>query len=167
MIWTYNLDTLVKIYNDWGERKEQKNIFPLGSADESGSSTWGHAGNSLMNNINFGEFRMYCKSSSHNRVLNLKSTLAGAISYMKTGTGSFSGIESSFIGLTGHTSNLPNTTNVSFLSNQGDQAMTNHVFYLSSTYHWLLNAGNRWECDDYDTSGAGLFDTLHQIWVRP
>ena len=28
------LDTLVKIYNDWGERKEQKNIFPLGSADE-------------------------------------------------------------------------------------------------------------------------------------
>ena len=31
---TYNLDTLVKIYNDWGERKEQKNIFPLGSADE-------------------------------------------------------------------------------------------------------------------------------------
>ena len=31
---TYNLDTLVKIYNDWGERKEQKNIFPLTSADE-------------------------------------------------------------------------------------------------------------------------------------
>jgi len=31
---TYNLDTLVKIYSDWGERKEQKNIFPLGSADE-------------------------------------------------------------------------------------------------------------------------------------
>ena len=31
---TYDLDTLVKIYNDWGERKEQKNIFPLTSADE-------------------------------------------------------------------------------------------------------------------------------------
>ena len=31
---TYNLDTLVKIHNDWGERKEQKNIFPLTSADE-------------------------------------------------------------------------------------------------------------------------------------
>ena len=31
---TYNLDTLVKIYNDWGEKKEQNNIFPLGSADE-------------------------------------------------------------------------------------------------------------------------------------
>ena len=31
---TYNLDTLVKIYNDWGERKEQKNIYPLTSADE-------------------------------------------------------------------------------------------------------------------------------------
>ena len=30
----YNLDTLVKIYNDWGERKEQKNIYPLTSADE-------------------------------------------------------------------------------------------------------------------------------------
>ena len=30
----YNLDTLVKIYNDWGDRREQKNIFPLTSADE-------------------------------------------------------------------------------------------------------------------------------------
>ena len=31
---SYDLDTLVKIYNDWGERNEQKNIFPLTSADE-------------------------------------------------------------------------------------------------------------------------------------
>ena len=31
---TYNLDTLVKIYNDWGEGEKQKNIFPLTSADE-------------------------------------------------------------------------------------------------------------------------------------
>jgi len=31
---TYDLDTLVKIYKDWGERKEQKNIYPLTSADE-------------------------------------------------------------------------------------------------------------------------------------
>ena len=31
---TYDLDTLVKIYNDWGDRKEQKNIYPLTSADE-------------------------------------------------------------------------------------------------------------------------------------
>ena len=30
----YNLDTLVKIYNDWGEREKQKNIYPLTSADE-------------------------------------------------------------------------------------------------------------------------------------
>ena len=31
---TYNLDTLVKIYNDWGDREEQNNISPLTSADE-------------------------------------------------------------------------------------------------------------------------------------
>ena len=31
---TYDLDTLVKIYNDWGDRKEQNNITPLTSADE-------------------------------------------------------------------------------------------------------------------------------------
>tara|TARA_Y100001951_G_C11091655_1_gene157080 strand:+ start:136 stop:357 length:222 start_codon:yes stop_codon:yes gene_type:complete len=29
-----NLDTLVRIYTNWGDRKEQQNIAPLTSADE-------------------------------------------------------------------------------------------------------------------------------------
>jgi len=139
------------------------NSTTLGN-DESGTIYWGHAGNALMNALQFTEVRFYAKTSAHSRVIHFKTSHAGTISYFKTGTGSCSGIQGSYTLLSGHTANLPNAAN-NFYTNQGNNSMTQFPYFLWSNYHWgIRGLGNRWEVDDYPNNPN--FHTYHQIWVR-
>jgi hypothetical protein len=133
--------------------------------DESGSSTtWGHASSSYLNSYTFTELRFYGKTSYHNRVINFKTSHANTISYFKTGTGSMSGIVSSYTALTGHTAYLPNST-ANYFTDQGNNSMTEFPFWLNGTYHWGIKGGtNRWEVDDFP--GNFVYNTYHQIWIR-
>jgi hypothetical protein len=133
--------------------------------DESGSSTtWGHASSSYLNSFTFTELRFYGKTSFHNRVINFKTSHANTISYFKTGTGSMSGIASSYTALTGHTAYLPNST-AHYFTDQGNSSMTEFPFWLIGTYHWgIKGGGSRWEVDDFP--GNFAYNTYHQIWIR-
>ena len=143
----------------------------LGVDESASSTTWGHAGNSLMNSLSFTEFRFDCKTSNHARIVNFKTSLAGAITYVKSGTGTLSGINGSFTALAGHTANIPGNA-AGHIDNQGNLAMTEFPFYFSPN-HWGvkgLSGGNeRWECDDELNAGGGVgysTNTFHQVWVR-
>lgn len=132
--------------------------------DESGTQYWGHAGNSLMNALNFTEVRFYGKTNGHGRIIHFKTSHAGTISYFKTGTGTVSGIQSSFTALAGHSAFIPGSANM-FNSNLGNTCMTDFTFYQGATYHWgVSGAGYRWEVDDYPFSSAN--STYHQVWVK-
>lgn len=150
----------LKIYND--------SLPLLGSTvlgtNENGTQYWGHAGNSLMNTLNFTSIRFYAKTDAHSRIIHFKTSHAGTISYFKTGSGSTSGIQSSFTALAGHTAFMPASANV-FYSNMGDESMTYFPYYLGNTYHWgLAPSISRWEADDFP--GNANQNTYHQIWVK-
>jgi len=132
--------------------------------DENGTQYWGHASSSLMNTLTFTDVRFYGKTSNHGRIIHFKTSHAVTISYFKTGTGSTSGIQSSFTALAGHTAVIPASANA-FFGNQGDLSMTEFPYYVSGTNHWgIKGIGSRWEADDGVSSPA--FNTYHQIWVK-
>jgi hypothetical protein len=133
--------------------------------DESGSTaTWGHASPSYLNSFTFTELRFYGKTSGHSRILHFKTSHANTISYFKFGTGSMSGIASSYTALTGHTAYLPNST-ANYFADQANYATTEFPFWLNGTYHWGIKGGtNRWEVDDYPNNSTN--NTFHQIWIR-
>ncbi len=136
----------------------------LGTDESGSSSTWGHASPSYLSSYTFTELRFYGKTSYHNRVINFKTSHANTISYFKTGTGSMSGIASSYTALTGHTAYLPNST-ANYFTDQANYAMTEFPFWLNGTYHWgIRGGGSRWEVDDF--SGNFAYSTYHQIWIR-
>jgi hypothetical protein len=136
----------------------------LGTDESGSSSTWGHASPSYLSSYTFTELRFYGKTSYHNRVINFKTSHANTISYFKTGTGSMSGIASSYTALTGHTAYLPNST-AHYFTDQANYAMTEFPFWLIGTYHWgIRGGGSRWEVDDF--SGNFAYSTYHQIWIR-
>ncbi len=166
--------TLVLNYLHQGGTNPAVNVLStslplLGSStlgtDESGSSTfWGHTGNTLLNAFTFTDVRFYGKTGFHNRVIHFKTQHAGTISYFKTGSGSCSGIGSSFTALAGHTANLPASSN-SYWTNQGNISMTYFPYYTGNTYHWGLGStAARWEVDDF--AGNASQNTYHQIWIR-
>jgi hypothetical protein len=133
--------------------------------DESGSSTtWGHVSSSYLNSYTFTELRFYGKTSLHNRVINFKTSHSNTLSYFKTGTGTMSGIASSYTALTGHNAYLPNST-ANYFTDQGNKSMTEFPFWLNGTYHWgIKGGGSRWEVDDFPGNFAN--NTYHQIWIR-
>lgn len=140
-----------------------KNSSTLGNNESSSTTYWGHASNSFLNNISFSQIRYYCVIGSHARVINFKTSLAGAISYIKTGTGTHSGLQASFTSLTGHTGNLPGAA-TGFTANATENALTNFPFMLGGSFHWGISASGRWECDDFN-GGSGQ-NTIHRVWVR-
>jgi hypothetical protein len=136
----------------------------LGTDESASSTNWGHVSSSYLNSFTFTELRFYGKTSAHSRVIHFKTSLAGALSYFKTGTGSMNGIAGSFTSLTGHTAYLPNST-ANYFSDQGNSAMTEFPFWLSGTYHWgIYGSAYRWEVDDFPNNSAN--STFHQIWIR-
>jgi hypothetical protein len=151
--------------------------------DESGTAFWGHAGNSLMTAIPFGELRFQAITSNNPRMIHFKTADPGTVSYFQTGIGDGLGIGGSFTALPGHTALLPATQNGG-LSNQGDFAMCNHPFYEGCTRHWITGISDcsgalnplpvtnrRWEVDDISRNCCSAVPTVnpntwHQIWVR-
>jgi len=149
---------------------EKSNTLPLlGSTslgvDESASATtWGHTIPSYLTKFTFSELRFYGKTSLHARVIHFKTTNANTISYFKTGTGSMSGVATSFTSLTGHTALLPGST-ANYIIDQGNLAMTNFPMYLNGTYHWGIKGGTyRCEVDDFPNNASN--STYNQIWIR-
>jgi hypothetical protein len=150
----------------------------LGTDESSSTTTWGHVSNSYLSSFTFTELRFYGKTSGHSRIMNFKTSHPGTISYFKTGTGSMSGIASSYSSISSeNTANLPGSA-TSFFSNEVDLAMTNFPFWLGGTYHWGIKGGSnvgtpspvyyRWEVDDFPAyTGTGYQNhTFHQIWIR-
>lgn len=148
----------------------------LGTDESTSTTTWGHTSNSYLNSFTFTELRFYGITSAHARILDFKTSLTTIISYVKSGTGSMSGIQTSNTSI-GNTANLPGSAS-SFFPNEGDLAMTNFPFYLGGTFHWGIRGGStvgtpspvyfRWEVDDFPAlTGNGYQNhTFHQIWIR-
>lgn len=149
---------------------EKTNALPLlgsttlGVDEQGNATTWGHTTPAYLNKFNFTQLRFYAKTSLHNRVINFKTSHANTINYFKTGSGSMSGIATSYTALTGHTAYLPNST-AHYFTNQGNSSMTEFPFWLMGTYHWgIKGGGSRWEVDDFP--GNFAYNTYHQIWIR-
>ena len=140
----------------------------LGLDESSSTSTWGHVTPAYLNSFSFTQLRFYAVTNAHTRVIHFKTSHANTLAYFKTGSGSMTGINTSFTLLSGHTANLPNSTNNNF-TNEGNSAMTNFPMYLNGTYHWgIRGLDYRWEVDDYPANGGNgyQFNTFHQIWIR-
>jgi hypothetical protein len=140
--------------------------YALG-VDESTSTgptgTWGHASNSMANAFPWTQYMFYGKTSGHSRIIHFSGSVSGVVSYIKTGSGSMSGIGTATLGSL-HTANLP-AGSLSLFSNQGNSAMTEFPFYTSGQYHWgIRGQGSRWEVDDYP--GGSSLSTIHRIWVK-
>lgn len=135
----------------------------LGDDESVAADYWGHASNSLAATMTYSELRFYCASSGHARVVSFKSSHAQSIDYVNTGVGRMLGIQSSFTPFPDHTANLPGAA-TGFGLNYGNDALIRGPFATSGTYHWLIGALSRWECDDYPASAAN--HTLHRVWVR-
>lgn len=142
-----------------------QNSTSLGVDESSNANYWGHASNSFLNAFTFTELRFYGKTSGHSRILHFKTSHAGTLSYFKTGTGSASGIQSSYSALAGHTAYLP-ASSTNFFPDEGNNAMTNFPYWKNGLYHWGIGGyGSRWEVDDYPASSYAN-NTFHQIWIR-
>ncbi|PCH72521.1 MAG: hypothetical protein COB98_11730, partial [Flavobacteriaceae bacterium] len=142
--------------------------FPINSGSAFGvddsldSTKWGHTGNAALNQIgDIDEIRFYGITSNHSRTLHFKTASTNAIDYIRTGTGSMTGIQSDHVKFADNTAYLPTSIN-SYFSNQNDQALTNFPFYRSGAYHWGIKGLNsRWEVDNYTS-----VNTIHKVWVR-
>ncbi len=136
----------------------------LGIDESASTTTWVHTSYSYLNNFSFTELRFYGRTSLHTRIIHYKTSHPNTISYFKTGTGSMSGIQSSYTSLTGHNAINPGSSS-SFYTNQGDYAMTEFPFWIGADKHWGIRGnGFRWEVDDYPANSSN--NTLHQIWIR-
>jgi hypothetical protein len=133
--------------------------------DEQGHATnWGHAIPAYLTKFPFTELRFYAKTSLHTRVIHFKTANSNTLSYFKTGTGSMSGVSTSYTSLAGHSAYLPAST-ANYIIDQGNSAMTNFPMYLNGTYHWgIRGQAYRWEVDDFPNNSAN--NTHHQIWIR-
>jgi hypothetical protein len=118
-----------------------------------------HVTNSFANLLDIQSVRWYGLNSIHSRILHFRSTTG--INYIKTGIGSFSGIESDFTPLTGHSAFLPGSASTSS-SNQGDNAMVAFAYFRPSPgYYWNIGGGY---VPDMDSATPG--NTLHRIYFQ-
>jgi len=134
--------------------------------NEAGTEFWGHSGNTLANAIGFDEMRFYAITTGHNRVIDFKTSMATGINYVKTGAGSFAGINQAANHTLGanHTATVVPQGATNVFINQGDFALTNFPFWTSGNAHWGIRGGNsRWEVDD---SANNTESTIHRVWVR-
>lgn len=131
----------------------------------SGGIYWGNASNSLLNALAFSEIRLFCKTSAHSRVVHFKTNLPSAISYVKTGVGSYADIQYTFTPLAGHTALLPGAADsVIATLNGGDFAILQGIGNGPLlTYVFIAGFGNGRRCDDVNWDE---FNTHHQAWIR-
>lgn len=145
------------------DRLPLQNSTTLGTDESSQSTYWGHASTTLLADFSFSEARFYCKTSEHERIMHFKTTNSQVLDALTSNSGSYSGVQSDFTALSGHTAFLP-AQSASFFTTSAAQSMNNFPFYRSGSYHWATAGfGNRWECDDYSNQFG---DSLHQVWIR-
>ncbi|WP_299440118.1 HYR domain-containing protein [uncultured Aquimarina sp.] len=131
--------------------------------NEAATANWGHMGNQLAADLDFEEMRFYGVTTGHNRVIDFKTNYTPAVTYAKTGSGSFSGMENGgYTELSGHTANLPGD-GFRVFADQGNNALTSFPFFVTGSAHWGLGIGNRWEVDD---QAGNTQSTIHRMWVR-
>jgi hypothetical protein len=136
----------------------------LGTNESANASYWGHAAPSLLSQFSYTNLRFYCVTAGHSRVVDFKTSDASCKAHFNTGTGTCTGVKTSYTALTGHTGHLPASLDNGF-SNQGSSAMTNFPMYKGGTDHWgISGSGSRWECDDYP--GGSALNTLHRIYIK-
>jgi hypothetical protein len=141
-----------------------QNATTLGNNESTHPTAWGHASNGIANVLSFSTVRFFARSSAHTRLSHFRTSHSGVLGYIKTGQGSFNGLQASFTLLQGHNAFLPNQI-TDFFTNQGDLALTEFPFYRSGQYHWgIRGQGNRWETDDFVNNPNS--HTFHQVWVR-
>lgn len=141
-----------------------QNATALGSNESNHPTAWGHVSNSLASLLSFSSVRFYGRTSGHGRIVHFKTNLNAVRSYIKSGNGSFNGLNTSFTPLTGHTANIPAQVD-SYFNDMGNFALTDFSFYRSAQYHWgIQGTGSRWEVDDYP-NGPGNH-TIHQVWIK-
>lgn len=125
--------------------------------------TWGHASNSMAAANPWTEYMFYGKTSAHSRQIHFRGSVSGVVSYIKTGSGSMSGIGSRIDGSL-DSANLP-AGSLSYFSDRGNNALTNFPYYVAGNYHWgIQGGGTRWEVDDYPNGSQN--NTIHRVWVR-
>ncbi|WP_422104221.1 HYR domain-containing protein [Winogradskyella sp.] len=146
-----------------------KGSSTLGDSD-AGTSNWGHIGNTLANAIDFEEMRFYGQTSRDpGDIIDFTTSYASAVDYVKTGTGSFAGINNAanYNLLPSHTASIPQNASGAF-GGRGDNALTEFPFFNGGAAHWgIRGEGGRWEVDDF-TVGSNLnaYSTIHRVWVR-
>ncbi|MEM9561346.1 MAG: hypothetical protein AAGA93_01930, partial [Actinomycetota bacterium] len=136
--------------------------------DQSGTQFWGHTGQAAAAAIPDAaadlELRWYGESSGANRIIHFRSPVLGEFQSDADDDFLTGGIAASHALLSGHSANLPTSTDSAF-SDQGDGALTEFPYFTSGANHWgVRGLSGRWEADD-PTSGSSL-DTLHRVWVR-
>ena len=132
--------------------------------DESGTTFWGHAAPSVLTQFNVSEVRFYGRTSGHSRIVHFKTSLSNVISYIKSGSGTMSGINGSFTTLSSHSANIPGNATSTY-NNQGNLALTNFPYWRNGRHHWGIKGDNtRWEVDDY--TGNFSQNTLHRVFIR-
>ncbi|WP_422104215.1 HYR domain-containing protein [Winogradskyella sp.] len=146
-----------------------KGSSTLGDSD-AGTPNWGHIGNTLANAIDFEEMRLYGQTSRDpGDIIDFTTSYASAVDYVKTGSGSFAGINdaANYDLLSSHTASIPQNASNAF-GGKGDNALTEFPFFNSGVAHWgIRGSDNRWEVDDF-TVGSNLnaYSTIHRVWVR-
>ncbi len=136
----------------------------LGTDESSSATNWGHVTPAYLKSFAFTELRFFGSTSIHSRIIHFKTSHVNTINYFKNGTGSMSGINTSYTLFSDHSAFLPNSAR-DYFTNEGNLAMTNFPFWLSGTYHWGIKGHNyRWEVDDFNNSSS--HNTHHQIWIR-
>lgn len=135
----------------------------LGADESSQTARWGNAGNLAMSQFGRNvELRWFGETSAHTRQVHFRSTVGD--DYVRTGIGSFSGINSDFTALAGHTANIPAAVN-SVRFDKNDAAMTEFPFFRTGNFHWGIKGNDdRWEVDDFHDNESQ--DTIHRVWVR-
>ncbi|WP_223810239.1 T9SS type A sorting domain-containing protein [Psychroflexus gondwanensis] len=140
----------------------------LGDDDSGDAAKFSHAGNALLSQLTGAdEFRFYGETNGHSRVIHFTTTTG--VNAAKTGIGTFNGITTNFTPLTGHTSNIPLSSNryedVNSTSRDNSLVLTEFPFYQAANFHWgIKGRGSRWEVDDYPNNASR--STIHRIWIR-
>ncbi|AFL80257.1 HYR domain-containing protein [Aequorivita sublithincola DSM 14238] len=133
---------------------------------EAASPSWGHFGNVLAADIDFEEVRFFAQTSRDpNNIIDFTTDYSAVLEYVKTGNGSFSGINnpSNYTLGASHNASIPQNA-PDFFTNEGDFALTNFPFWRNGQAHWgIRGLGNRWEVDDYTINS---YSTIHRVWVK-
>ena len=137
------------------------NSSSLGT-NENGTTHWGHiTGGTSGGTGSFGtvdRVKWFGRTSGHGRTIDFWTANTSTLAYANTGSGSNSGMNSSFTALGSHNANIPASA-TTFQS-----GWTDFAFYQGGNYHWGLKGGNRWEVDDYANGSQN--NTIHRVWVR-